>query len=410
MSHAQHHVTAAFLPLLDSALLVVAAERGFAAHEGIELSLVKETSWASIRDRMAVGHFDVAHMLAPMPIASNLGITSLPLAMLAPMALGLGGNAVTVSAALSRKLTDAGAPGDLAPRAAGDALRAVVGARARCGAPRLRFAVVHPHSGHNFELRYWLAACGIDPDREVELAIVPPPLMADALAAGRIDGFCVGEPWNSVAVARTGAHIITVKSRIWRSSPEKVLGVAAAWAEAQPAALAALLRALYRAARWCQDPARHAELAELLAQPRYLDQPPALLSPAITGRLRIAPDAHADVPHFFIPCARAATFPWQSHALWFYSQMVRWGQVAHSAAHADIARRSYRPDLYRAALAGLDAPVPAANAKVEGALAAPLPVGVSRGTLELGPDGFFDGRIFDPDRLDEYLRAQRMDV
>ncbi|MEM7407093.1 MAG: CmpA/NrtA family ABC transporter substrate-binding protein [Pseudomonadota bacterium] len=396
-------VSAGFLPLLDSALLVVAAESGFAAQEDIELSLVRETNWASIRDRMAVGHFDVAHMLAPMPVAARLGLTSLAAPMIAPMALGLGGNAITVSQRLWEQMRDAGAPGDLDPGRAGQALKVVVDARARAAAPRLRFAVVHPHSGHNFELRYWLAAVDIAPDTDVEIHVVSPPLMADALDRGQIDGFCVGEPWNTVAVDRSGGHVATVKSLIWRSSPEKVLAAAESWADAHPQVLDGLLRALHRAALWCEQPEHHEELADLLAAPRYLDMPSALILPAIRGRLRTGDGGTRLVEDFFLPATRAATFPWQSHALWFYSQMVRWGQIEHSDANARGAMQSYRPDLYRAALAPTGVPVPGANAKVEGALAQAQPVGAVNGPLELGPDGFFDGRVFDPADVEGYL-------
>ena len=402
-----HQIAAGFLPLLDSALLVAARERGFAAAEGVELTLVRETSWANIRDRLAVGHFQVAHMLAPMPIACNLGLTPLATRTVAPMALGLGGNAVTVSNELWQAMAAHGAAGDLAPRGAGEALKAVVAERLRCGQPPPRFAVVHPHSGHNYELRYWLAGCGVDPDRDVEIVIVPPPLMADALGSGALDGYCVGEPWNTAAVALGHGHIATVKAAIWRSSPEKVLGVAQSWAEARPEALAALLRALYRAAQWCADPANRAELAGMLAAPAYVGRPAEWMLPALSGRLRTGPDTTVSITDFFVPLAKAATFPWKSHALWFYSQMVRWGQVEHSAANAATARETYRPDLYREALRPLGVPLPGANAKVEGALKAETPVGSAGASLTLGPDGFFDGSLFDPDQLDAYIAVQR---
>ncbi|MCU0832539.1 MAG: ABC transporter substrate-binding protein [Rhizobiaceae bacterium] len=403
-----HEISAAFLPLTDSAVLVAAAALGFAEAEGLRLALNRETSWANVRDRMAVGHFDVAHMLAPMPIAFNLGLCPLKADVIAPMALGLGGNAVTVSVMLHDAMQQASEHRFSDAAAAGAALRHVVRARKAQGQPRLALAVVHPHSVHNLELRYWLAASGIAPDRDVEIVIVPPPLMADALAAGRIDGFCVGEPWNSVAVARGQGRIATVKAAIWRSSPEKVLGVRKDWAEAAPERLAALIRALYRAAQWCGDPAHHEELAALLARPEHVGVDVSLIRKGLDGRiLALSGDA---VPHFFEPFGGAATFPWQSHALWLYSQMVRWGMVSHGADNAAIARRSYRPDLYRAALRPLGAALPGANAKVEGALTEPTSVGASGGQLVLGPDGFFDGTVFDPDLIDAYVLAQAQDA
>lgn len=399
-------VTAGFLPLTDSAILVAARERGFAEAEGIDLVLVRETSWASIRDRMAVGHFDCAHMLAPMPVAANLGLTPLPLRLVAPMALGLGGNAVTVSNALAEAMAAAGFGGGIDPACAGQAIGAVCEARRRAGQPALQFAVVHPHSAHNFDLRYWLAACGIDPDKDVSIVIVPPPLMADALAAGTIDGYCVGEPWNSVAVDAGTGTIVTAKSQVWRASPEKVLGVRADWADARPDLADRLVRALYRAAEWCGHKDNAGELAAILAGKSYLASKPALIERALTGRLMLGGGAAAQIADFFLPFARAATFPWQSHALWFYSQMVRWGQTGHAPQSARIAATSYRPDIYRRALCTTAAPIPSASSKVEGALAHTTAVGASKGVIELGPDGFFDGRVFDPDQLDAYLASQ----
>jgi len=210
---------------MDSALLVAAKRFGFAEDENIDLTLVRETSWANIRDRMAIGHFDAAHMLAPMPIAANLGLTQIPMQLMAPMALGLGGNAVTVSCHLLAELEDFECSMDLDPRRAGKAIKAAVLKRKQMGRPVLRFGVVHPFSGHNMELRYWLSACGVDPERDVKIIIMPPPLLPDALASETLDGFCVGEPWNSVAANLGYGTILTTKSAIWRSSPEKVLAV-----------------------------------------------------------------------------------------------------------------------------------------------------------------------------------------
>ncbi|WP_167365192.1 CmpA/NrtA family ABC transporter substrate-binding protein [Mesorhizobium qingshengii] len=404
---AEHQITAGFMPLFDSAVLVAAGELGFAAREGIDLTLHRETSWANIRDRIAIGHFHLAHMLGPMPLACNLGLTPLASETIVPFSLGLGGNCVTISNAVWDGMAAHGAKPDLDPARAGAALGALIRERAAAGHDPLRFAVVHPHSGHNYELRYWLAACGIDPTREIEIVIVPPPFMADALATGRIDGYCVGEPWNSAAVAAGTGHIVTVKAQIWRNSPEKVIGVRKAWAEQSPEALAALLRALHHSARWCQDPANHGELAAMMAQPGFLGLPPAVLMPILTGHLKLGGGAELDIDDFFLPFDKAANFPWKSHALWFYTQMVRWGHVAHTPENLAIARDCYRPDLYRSALKPLGVALPGANSKVEGALRVATAVGATGAGLMLGPDGFFDGQIFDPDEIDGYIAAQK---
>jgi two-component system, oxyanion-binding sensor len=402
-------VVVGFIPLLDCASLAVAAERGFAAEEGLDLRLVRETSWANIRDRVIVGHFDAAHMLAPMTIASTLGIGHIKAALIAPISLGLGGNAITVSLSLWEEMAREGATagsftpaqgataGNFTPAqgamarnfapALGAALKRVIAARERAGHDPLTFGMVYPFSCHNYELRYWLAAAGVDPDRDVRLVVIPPPFLADTLREGQIDGFCVGEPWNSVAVDAGIGAIVTPTTALWPLSPEKVLGCRTEWAERYPEQLAALLRALYRAAVWTELPENHAEVAKLLAEPRYVGVSAGLLHRALGGRLALQPGADpVSLADFYVPASHHATFPWVSHALWLYTQMVRWRQVEFSSEHVAAVRKTYRPDLYRTALAGLDADIPSADLKTE---------------------LFFDGRGFDPEDLSGWLERDR---
>jgi two-component system, oxyanion-binding sensor len=399
---AQYSITAGFLPLTDSAILVAAKVKGFADGEGVDLTLVRETSWANIRDRIAVGQFEAAHMLAPMPIASNLGLTPLTVPLIAPMALGLGGNAVTVSRHLFNAMIENGASHSLDPVTNGAALKHVIAHRKNIR--KLQFAVVHLFSAHSYELRYWLAACNIDPENDIDIVVVPPSMMADALATGRIDGYCAGEPWNSYGVEKANGQIATVKAAIWKCSPEKVLGIQADWAQANPEAVDALMRALHRASIWCADKSNHHELASILALPEWINVPAEIIVRGLTGTLNSGHET-IEVPDFFVTYDRAATFPWQSHALWFYSQMVRWGHVVHTPQHAAIAAASFRPDIYRRALRPIGAALPGANSKVEGALANATAVGTLQGTLTLGPDGFFDGQTFDPDNLEDYIAS-----
>lgn len=401
---ATHHLTAGFLPLLDSVLLVVAHEHGFAEDEGLALHLVKETSWANIRDRAAIGHFDIAQMLAPMPLAASLGLTPIATPMITPVVLGLGNNGITVSAELWRAMAEEGAPGDLAAGPAGAALARVVKRSPR----KLRFGVVHQTSSHNYELRYWLSASGIQPDRDIEIVVLPPPLLPDALGTGGIDGYCVGEPWNSIGVATKGAHIATVKASIWQSSPDKVIGMRSKWAAENGEVVARLVRAIYRAGMWCDDPDNHAEAADIMSRAAYLDAPAEIVERALTGRLDSGAGAMRQVPDYFMPHRSAANFPWKSHALWYYSQMVRWGEVAASAENAAVAATCFRPDLYRAALAPLGVPVPADDFKTDGERAQPGEIATPEGRLELGADLFFDGEVFRPDALDAYIEAQRV--
>lgn len=397
------HLTAGFLPLLDSVLLVLAREKGFAEAQGLDLHLVRETSWANIRDRAAIGHFDIAQMLAPMPLAASLGLTPIATPMITPVVLGLGNNAITVSADLWKAMADQGAPGDLAAGPAGAALARVVAASPR----KLRFGVVHQTSSHNYELRYWLAASGVIPDRDIEIVVLPPPLLPDALGTGGIDGYCVGEPWNSIGVATKGAHIATVKASIWQSSPDKVIGMRAKWADENPELVSAMVRAIYLAGIWCADPANHAEAARIMAAPAYLNADEAIVARALTGMFDIGGGSVRHVPDYFIPHASAANFPWKSHALWYYSQMVRWGEVSASAAHAATAAACFRSDLYRTALAPLAVAVPIADYKTDGTRDTPGTIAAHNGNLMMGPDLFFDGQVYDPDALDAYIADQR---
>jgi ABC-type nitrate/sulfonate/bicarbonate transport system substrate-binding protein len=399
-------LTAGFLPLLDSVLLVLAQEKGFAADEGLDLHLVRETSWANIRDRASVGQFDIAQMLAPMPLAASLGLTPIATPMVAPAVLGLGNNAITVSADLWKAMADQGAPGDLAAGPAGAALARVVAASPR----KLRLGVVHQTSSHNYELRYWLAASGIMPDRDVEIVVLPPPLLPDALGAGGVDGYCVGEPWNSIGVATKGAHIATVKASIWQSSPDKVVGMRAAWAERNPETVAALIRAIYQAGIWCADATNLPEAARIMAGPAYLDGSTEIVARALTGMLDTGAGRITHVPDFFVSHAGAANFPWKSHALWYYSQMARWGEIEASAANAAIAAACFRPDLYRSALTPLGVAVPAADYKIDGARIKAGEIPALGGTLIMGPDRFFDSQVFDPDALDAYVASQRSPI
>ncbi len=399
------HVTAGFIPLTDCAPLVVAHEQGFAQDEGINLTLVRETSWATIRDRLAVGLLDLAHALAPMPIASNLGLGPLPSKLIAPMALGFGGNTITVSVRIAEQLQGFGAPLGFDAMAASMAMALLVNDRKTKGRPSLSFGIVHPHSAHHYELAYWLAAGKVSPKIDVELIVLPPSLMADALSSGRIDGFCAGEPWGSIAVAQNVGRIVTTKAHIWRSSPEKVLAVRHDWADDNQAVLHRLLRAIYRACLWCDSIENREALAEILSRDNYLNRPVSAILPGLSHTLATPGGTPQTVDGFLNFSERGATFPWVSHALWLYTQMLRWEQATPSAKSQQTVRETFRPDIYRAALKPLGVSMPGANAKVEGALTREVPVGTTAGRLSLGPDGFFDGMIFDPDKADAYVAA-----
>ncbi|MDY1007377.1 MULTISPECIES: ABC transporter substrate-binding protein [unclassified Sphingomonas] len=390
-----------FLPLVDAALPILARELGFAEAEGISLELIRDISWATVNDRLLYGHSDAAHLLAPLAIATTLGLGRPATPLSVPFVLGLNGNAITLRPDLAAQVTAVGAPGDVA--AIGARLAIVAQAARERGTP-LRFGVVHRYSSHNYMLRYWLIGCGIDPDADVAIVTVAPPFAADALAAGEIDGICVGEPWNSVAVDRGVGVIVAVTSQIWLRGVEKVLAMRTARMEEDPDLTHRLLRALYRAGVAFVDPARREDIAAILARPAYLDGSATLIGHAISDRIVFAQGAAPiDVPDFMFQHREAANFPWVSQAAWLYAQMSIAGHVSANATSYDAAQRVFRPDVYRAALRPLGVPLPGASSKLEGGIVEALGVGTTQGRLILGADRFFDARSFDPADLAGYL-------
>lgn len=390
-----------FLPLVDAALPILARELGFAEEEGIALDLIRDSSWATVRDRLVYGRSDAAHLLAPLAIATTLGLNRPAFPLSVPFVLGLNGNAITLAPSLAAAVCAEGVLEDAVTT--GRKLAMLIRARADEGA-RLRLGVVHRYSSHNYMLQYWLRGSGVNVAEDVEILTIAPPLAADALATGEIDGICVGEPWNSVAVERGVGVIINVTSRIWLRGVEKVLALPTARAAAEPELIQRLVRALYAAGRAFVDPALYTSNAAILARSEYLDGSAELIERAIADRIKLA-SGHTpvDIPDFMFQHREAANFPWVSQAAWLYAQMVKAGHVAQSAEGYEAAKAVFRPDIYRAAFAGTDVPLPSASAKLEGGIDAPLAVGSMQGRLLLGPDRFFDGRAFDPDALDDYL-------
>ncbi len=397
-------LTIGFLPLVDACLPILAREHGFAEEEGLGLRLVKDMSWATVLDRLLYGHSDAAHLVAPLALAVTLGRGRPAQPLSVPFVLGLNGNAVTMRPDLAARVGISGRLGD--PAQVGAALKAVAQERLAAGHP-IRFGVVHRYSSHNYMLRYWLAASGIRPDRDVEITTVAPPFCADALEQGEVDAICVGEPWNSVAVERGVGEIVLATAQIWRRGVEKVLALRETVLEEKRDALEALIRALVRAGKHFIDPANWDANAAILARSEYLDGDPVLIRRAISDRLLLARGGEVvHYPDFMFQYREAANFPWISQAEWLYTQMVRWDGMNFDPADAVRAARVFRPDVYRSALIGTREPLPGASSKVEGSLELPTAVGTQKGSITLTNNRFFDGRMFDPSDLPGYLAAQ----
>ena len=346
-----------YIPLVDAAALLIAVDQGFAAAEGLDIELVREVSWSNVRDKLNIGLFDAAHMLSPVAIASSLGIGHVRVPLIAPFNLALNGNAITVSPRLFATLSGF-ADGDLAdPQVSARALARVVAERKARGADPLTFGMTFPFSNHNYQLRFWMAAGGIDPDEDVRLVVLPPPYMVESLASGLVDGFCVGAPWNAVAADAGVGRILHFGCEIMARASEKVLAVRKRWAADNPATLAALIRALARAAEFVDDADNRTVVAEAVA--RRLEVGADIVARTLTGNLKIAPDGTTHASDQYILVGRdGASRPDPVQAAWIYAQIVRWGQATMSDELRTIAQSVFRPDLYDAALGLAPAPQP----------------------------------------------------
>jgi ABC-type nitrate/sulfonate/bicarbonate transport system substrate-binding protein len=340
-----------YIPLVDAAALLVAVDQGFTAAERLNVELVREVSWSNVRDKLNIGLFDAAHLLSPVAIASSLGIGHVRVPLVVPFNLGVNGNAITVSPRLFTLLSHA-ADGDLTdPKVSSRALARVIAERkARTDEP-LTFGMTFPFSHHNYQLRYWMAAGGVDPDDDVRMVVLPPPYMVDSLASGHVDGFCVGAPWNSAAVDCGVGHILHFGCEIMARVSEKVLAVRERWARDNPDALAALVRALVRAAEFINRADNRASVANIIAQ--RIGTTPDLVVRTLTGVLKTKPDGAIRQNDSYIVIGRdGADRPDPVQAAWAYAQIVRWGQAPLSEELRATAQNVFRPDLYDSALGG----------------------------------------------------------
>jgi NitT/TauT family transport system ATP-binding protein len=350
-----------FIPLADATALIVAVDKGFAAEEGLDVELVREVSWSNVRDKLNIGLFDAAHLLAPVAIASSLGLGHVKVPIITAFGLGLNGNAITVSPELHAALNNV-AEGDIAdPMVSARALSRVVLERKVRGEEPLTFGMTFPYSTHNYQLRFWMAASGIDPDQDVRLIVLPPPYMVESLANKHVDGFCVGAPWNSVAVDLGIGHILHFVSEILHRAAEKVLAVRARWAEDNPDVFRKLVRAHGRAAAFVEDVDNRDEVARILSAPERIAIAPEVIRRTLDGRLKVSPDGtYRSSDRYLMVGRNGAARPDPVQAAWLYAQMVRWGQALLSSENLAAAEATFRPDLYDQIL-GPEALLPASE-------------------------------------------------
>ena len=381
-----------FLPLVDCAPLIIAKELTFGVQEGLDLTLVKQPSWSALRDKLALGQIDVAHMLSPMPIAMSFGLGGMPARIDALMVLSVNGTVIGVSKELGRRLGSNGWVNNFDQPL--ETATAIINAASK----PLRIGVPFPFSMHRILLETWLGqSAGFEPS-QVEIVTVPPPKMAAAVRDGFLDMFCVGEPWGTVAVQQSEATLVLPSSRIWEFAPEKVLGVRHDWAEANRDTCHSLIRAIYRAANWLVQPENTPLAVEILARSQHLNLPDHAIEPALNNCI-VASSGQAPIrcKGFLEFHRQAANFPWHSQAALMGERLANWHGL--DAGHAQkIARSCFRADIYRDALTSIGAELPKKTDKAEGVLFEPTAFPSPKGEMILGPDRLHGGQIFDFDR------------
>ena len=368
------NITFGMIALTDCSPIVIAHEKGFFRKYGINSTVNKLANWAAIRDSLATGDIQATHMLFGMPIASTMGLLGSPrVPMIIPWVLNRNGQSITLKSALRGQVRDNPA-----------ALRPIVMAAKDAGTP-MTFAMTFPPGTHAMWMRYYLAAGGIHPDNDVRLITIPPPQMVANMRVGQMDGYCVGEPWNARAVA-DGIGFTSVNTQdIWRDHPEKVCAFKKDYADANPRAVKAVLKALHEASVWLDDMSNRPEQAQIVSRATYINCPAELILGRLQGRCDFGDERGTrDDPNYMIFSQRNCNYPQKKHAIWWLTQFRRWGMVEGVPDYEGIASQVCRGDLYEDSMREL---------------------GVSHGGPSMAPETFFDRVTFDPARPEEYAAS-----
>jgi nitrate/nitrite transport system substrate-binding protein len=353
-----------FVKLTDMAPIAIAKELKFFEDEGLYVTTEPQANWKVLLDRVITGELDGAHMLAGQPLGATIGFGTKG-HVITPFSMDLNGNAVTVSNAVwaeMKKHIPVGPDGKIVHPVKADALKPVVDKYRTDGKP-FNLGMVFPLSTHNYELRYWLAAGGIHPGfysatdtsgqimGDVLISVTPPPQMPATMEAGTILGYCVGEPWNQAAVFKgIGVPVIT-DYELWKNNPEKVFGITADFQKKYPNTTLAITKALIRAGMWLDatNNANRPEAVKILSRPEYVGADYNLIANSMTGTFEYEKGDKRPVPDFNVFFRYFATYPYYSDAVWYLTQMRRWGQITETKPDSwyhDVAKQVYRPDLY----------------------------------------------------------------
>ena len=342
-------VNIGFLPLTDAAALIACADLDFGRAQGLDIRLHRDVSWANLRDKLMVGHYDAAHMLAPLALAATLGIGQAKCPLRAPFLLNLNGNGITVSPALFAEMSAFDGDPLADWRSAARAVAAVVAKRRGLGGPGLTFATVHLFSTHTYLLRRFLQAGGLDPDHDVEFVVTPPSFMVEFMTRGLIDAFCVGSPWNSLAVDRGQGILVALGCEIDAAAPEKVLALPENVRFLHEQTGAALLRALANASAWISDRAHHGELASIMARADRLDCSHGLVERTLSGRLLLSKGGPLRESNDFIRFGGPGLHRPDTCVGWLVREMQAAGQIVDADAGRRAAEYVFSADQFLAA-------------------------------------------------------------
>jgi len=381
-----------FIALTDCAPIIIAKEKGFFKKYGLNVDVVKEGGgWSGIQQKVISGEYDYSHALAGMPIAATLGINGNE-PMYALLSLDFNGNGITFSNKVIKEMEKYGLDSIKRPVSA-VALKKLIDAKHIAEGDKykpLEFGMVYPVSTHNYEIRYWMASEGIDPDKDTTLKVFPPPQMVSNMKAGNIEGYCVGEPWNERAVmAKLGSTLVT-NYNIWNNNPEKVLQATKKFVDANPETTQAVLKAIIEAQKWLDTSwENRKEAAKILSKKKYVYAPVKVLEKSMIGTFQFLKDKESEPnPMFNVFANDYAAYPYYSHGMWFITQMYRWGQIDKPIDMKKTIESVYRPDLFAKAAKAVGYSLPPSPWKVDG----------------IGEfNKFIDGKVFDPNKAVEYI-------
>jgi len=403
-----------FIKLTDMAPLAIAYEKGYFEDEGLFVTLEAQANWKVLLDRVIDGELDGAHMLAGQPLGATIGFGT-KADVITAFSMDLNGNGITVSNDVWQEMKkhvpmENGKPKHPISAAA---LKPVIDSYRAAGKP-FKMGMVFPVSTHNYELRYWLAAGGINPGyyapnkgdisgqikADALLSVTPPPQMPATMEAGTIYGYCVGEPWNQQAVFKGIGVPVVTDYEIWKNNPEKVFGVSKAWADKYPNTHIAVVKALIRAAQWldAENNKNRPEAVKILAKANYVGADYKVIANSMTGTFEYEKGDKRDVPDFNVFFRYNATYPYYSDAVWYLTQMRRWGQIVEykpDTWYHDIAKQVYRPDIYRKAAEEL-----IKEGKVS---AADFPDFAKESGFRQPQTHFIDGITYDGTKPNDYL-------